>query len=125
MGQMSDGPKMPGEDQNMYSKMPYGGRDAGKMKDLPMDSNPEAKKAMKDMFDSRHMAPGVGLGTQTWSPDAGIQRERQRRMAQGATAQERMALFQEAGVKDDEGMRKVFERAYTSPEKAFMLARKG
>lgn len=121
MAQQSDSNlKLPGQDKNMYSKMPYGGR-----KELPpMDSNPKVQKDFQQLASADHLSPGMGLGTPTWAPDAGFQRERQRRMAQGATARERMEAFQEAGVKDEAGIKKIFERAYVSPEKAFMLARR-
>jgi hypothetical protein len=70
-----------------------------------------------------NLTPGMGLGTKAWNPMSGIERMRKKKAAEGVSANERMRLFQEAGVKDYEGMRRVFERAYVSPEKAFMLVR--
>jgi hypothetical protein len=93
---------------------------AEQWKQVPRDADPAAKEAMQAMFKASFLEPGVGLGTQTFSPEAGIQREQRRRMAQGASARERMQMFNEAGVTDKEGMARVFNRAYTTPEKAFM-----
>jgi hypothetical protein len=70
-----------------------------------------------------NLTPGMGLGTTAYNPMAGVERMRKRKAAAGVSANERMRLFQEAGMKDYDGMRRVFERAYVSPEKAFMLAR--
>lgn len=91
----------------------------------PMDSDPAAKEAMQAMFKAHFLEPGVGLGTKTWSPETGIRREQQRRMAQGASARERMRMFTEIGAGDRDKMQEVFNRAYTSPRRAFMLARRG
>ena len=88
------------------------------------DNDPRAQAMLRELFTAAHLSPGMGLGTPTWAPTAGLQRERQRRMAQGMSAQERFDILTRAGVTDSEGMRKVFARAYTSPEKAFMLGGK-
>lgn len=72
-----------------------------------------------------NLQPGVGLGTKAWDPMTGVERMRKKKAAEGVSANERMRMFQEAGLKDVEGMQRVFERAYVSPEKAFMLARRG
>lgn len=99
-------------------KMPYGGRDSGKMK--PMNVNPaDVQEAMKAMF----MSPGMGLGTKTWDPQTGIRREQQRKMARGMSAQERMKALTDAGVTDREGMTKVFTRLYTPAHRALMLGK--
>jgi hypothetical protein len=89
------------------------------------DKDPEAQALFQQMFSQAHMSPGIGLGTPTWDPKIGLERQRQRKMAQGATAKERMDMFKYIGATDYDGMKKVFARAYTSPERAFMLARKG
>ena len=72
-----------------------------------------------------NLVPGMGLGTPAHNPMAGVERMRRKKAAMGVSADERMRLFQEAGVKDYDGMRRIFERAYVSPEKAFMLVGKG
>ena len=71
-----------------------------------------------------NLTPGMGLGTTAYNPMAGLERMRRKKVAEGVSADERMRLLQEAGAKDYEGMRRIFERAYVSPEKAFMLARR-
>ncbi|GEM_PF-6923481 len=88
------------------------------------DSDPAAKVLFTKMFEQHFLRPGMGISTQTWDPMTGIRRQQQRRMAEGATAKERMRLFESIGG-DREGMEKVFARAYTSPERAFMLVGKG
>jgi hypothetical protein len=119
MGQMTDASKNLGTVNNLYAKMPYGGRGA-----LPLrDKDPLAQEAARKMFQEANMQPGMGLGTTTYAPDAGFQLERRRREARGASAGERMRALEGAGVTDRDGMRKVFDRLYASPERAFMLAR--
>jgi hypothetical protein len=90
---------------------------------VPRDSDPAAKEAMQAMFKASFLEPGTGLGTPVTSPETGIRREQRRRMAQGASAQERMKMFKEAGVTDTAGMARVFNRAYTTPERAFMMGK--
>lgn len=90
---------------------------------VPRDSDPAAKEAMQAMFKASFLEPGVGLGTKVVDPRTGIRREQARRMAQGASARERMQMFQDAGVTDRVGMARVFDRAYTTPERAFMLGK--
>lgn len=77
---------------------------------------------VKQMF---NLTPGMGLGTPAWDPYAGLERERQRRAARGATAQERIKALTDAGVTDRAGMNMIAERLYASPERAFMLAKGG
>jgi len=103
------------------SRMPT---EADWKKVVPRDSDPAAKEAMMAMFKANFLEPGTGLGTPVSNPETGIRREQRRRMAQGASARERMEMFKEAGVTDKAGMAEVFNRAYTSPERAFMLARR-
>jgi hypothetical protein len=89
------------------------------------DNTPESKAMFQELFQQAFLTPGMGLGTPTWDPHAGLVRQQRRRMAQGASAQERMRLFQYAGATDRDGMVKVFRRAYAPPERAFMLGREG
>jgi hypothetical protein len=93
-------------------------------KKMPNDNDPATKQAMQALFKSKFLEPGMGLGTPVSDPQTGLRRERQRRMAQGASARERMKIFQEAGVTDRAGMARVFDRAYTTPERAFMLGKR-
>jgi hypothetical protein len=90
---------------------------------VPRDSDPAAKEAMQAMFKASFLEPGVGLGTKVSDPQTGIRREQARRMAQGASARERMRMFQEAGVTDRVGMARIFDRAYTTPERAFLMGK--
>jgi hypothetical protein len=75
---------------------------------------------VKQMF---NLTPGMGLGTPAWDPYAGLEQQRRRRAAQGASADERIKALTDAGVTDRAGMAAVAERLYTSPERAFMLAK--
>jgi len=88
------------------------------------DNDPRAQQLYKEMFAQAHMAPGMGIGTHTYAPDAGFQREMVRRRAQGASAQERMAALSRAGVTDRDGMQQVFSRLYAPISQAFMRARR-
>lgn len=88
------------------------------------DKSPESKAAFQELFQQSFLSPGMGLGTPTWDPKAGLAREQRRRMAQGASAQERMDAMMRAGMTDRDGMVQVFRRLYTSPQRAFMLGRK-
>src|SRR5262245_52069120 len=69
--------------------------------------------------------PGIGLGVDTHDPNAGLRAERKRKLTQGMTAEERMRVLREAGVRDNGAMDTVFSRLYASPEQAFMLAKGG
>jgi hypothetical protein len=124
MAQQSSNPTPTSDAAQQQKKMPYGGRDTTKMKPMT-DSDPEAKKAMQALFASHFLSPGTGLGTKTWNPRAGLEREHQRRMAQGMSAKERMNMFMEIGATDRDGMMKVFDRAYAPNHKAFMLVKGG
>lgn len=127
MAQQANNPAPTTDAGQQQKKMPYGGRHPVVTKEgtpsAPKDSDPEMKQAMQALFQAHHLSPGVGLGTKTWSPRAGIEREQQRRMARGMSAKERMKILTDAGVTDREGMSRVFERAYARPERAFMLVR--
>jgi len=122
MSQQSNNPTPTTDAGQQQKKMPYGGRDAGKIKPMS-DQSPEMKQAMQALFQANFLAPGMGLGTKTWDPRTGIRREQQRRMARGMSAQERMKLLTDAGVSDREGMMKVFRRAYTPAHRALMLGK--
>jgi hypothetical protein len=90
---------------------------------------PEDQKAadlfLKTVNEQLHLSPGLGMGTPAWDPNEGLARYHRRREAQGLSADERMQTLLDAGVTDREGMQKVAQRLYASPEKAFMLARGG
>lgn len=120
MSQQANNPTPTTDAGQQAKKMPYGGRDNGKIK---LMSDAQMKEAMQALFQA-NLAPGMGIGTQTWSPRAGIQREQQRREARGMSAQERMKVLTDAGVTDREGMTKVFKRIYARPEQAFMMGGK-
>jgi len=118
MSQQANNPTPTSDAGQQAQKMPYGGRDPGKMK--PMDVKPQdIQDGMKALF----LSPRMGIGTTTWDPQTGVRREQMRREARGMSAQERMKTLADAGVTDRAGMTEVFSRLYSSPERAFMRVR--
>lgn len=119
MSQQANNPVPMTDAGNQKKKMPYGGRDTTKMK----PDSPEIKQTVQALFKANFLNSGTGLGTPVWDPQTGIRREQMRREARGMSAQERLKIFKEAGLTDHDGMARIFERAYTSPERAFMLSK--
>ena len=68
-----------------------------------------------------NLTPQMGLGTPAWNPNTGLTAYRNRQMAQGLTASQRMKMLQNAGVTDRAGMYKVFQNMHASPFQAFMI----
>lgn len=120
MSQQANNPTPTSDPGQQSQKMPYGGRDNGKVK--PM-SESDMKQTMQALYQATFLSPGTGLGTKAWDPQTGIRREQQRKEARGMSAQERMKVLTDAGVTDREGMTRVFQRVYARPERAFMLTR--
>jgi hypothetical protein len=83
------------------------------------------QKFLQMADDVLHKKPGIGMGVDTYDPEAGIKAERKRKNTQGLAAEERMRILREAGVQDRGAMNTIFQRLYASPEKAFMLAKGG
>jgi|SRR5262245_5694850 len=72
-----------------------------------------------------HKKPGIGLGHDTWDPQAGLNAEQKRKYNEGLSAQERINMLKQIGVQDNDAMYALVDRMYSSPERAFMLARGG